>query len=248
MKKNIVCIIQARTGSSRLPNKIFLDLGGKKVLGRVIERVKDSRLVNKIVVASPDKKEDDVIEEYVKKNYPEVGVYRGSENDVLNRYYQAARKFEADVVIRITSDCPLMDASVIDKVIQSFFDQDVDYASNVLAERNYPRGLDVEIFSFKVLERIWQEAKDDDDREHVTLYLRKHPEIFYTYSVLNEKNYSKYRLTLDQEEDYKIISLIYKKLLPQKENFGLLDIINLLKKEPELVEINKNVEQKHGKY
>lgn len=248
MEKKIVCIIQARTGSSRLPNKIFLDLEGKKVLGRVIERVRDSKLINKIVIASPDKQEDDVIEEYVKENYPEVGIYRGSENDVLDRYYKAAEKFKADIVIRITSDCPLMDAVVIDKVIQSFLDKDVDYASNVLVERNYPRGLDIEVFSFKALERIWQEAMDDDDREHVTLYLRKHPEIFSTYSVLNGKDYSEYRLTLDQEEDYKLISLIYKRLLPQKENFGLLDIISLLEKESELSEINKNVEQKHGKY
>lgn len=248
MVKNIICIIQARTGSSRLPKKIFLDLGGKKVLGRVIERVSKSKLINKVIIASPDSPENNIIEEYVKENYPESGVYRGSENDVLDRYYQAAKKFDADIVIRITSDCPLMDAKVLDKVIREFVDKKVDYAANVLGRRTYPRGLDIEVFSFAALEKMWREAKDADDREHVTLYLRKRPEIFSTHNVEGDKDYSRYRLTLDEENDYKLINLIYQKLLPKTENFGLEHIVNLLEKEPRLVNINSEVEQKHAKY
>ena len=117
---NIVCIIQARVGSSRLPNKIFLDLEGKPVLARVIERLQNSKFINKIVVASPDKEGDDKIEDFIHDNYKDVGVYRGSENDVLDRYYRAARIYKADVVMRITSDCPLIDPKVADKVIENF--------------------------------------------------------------------------------------------------------------------------------
>jgi spore coat polysaccharide biosynthesis protein SpsF len=248
MDKNIVCIIQARTGSTRLPNKIFLDLEGKSVLARVIERVKNSKLINKVVVASPDSSENDAIEEFIKKDFPEVGVYRGSENDVLDRYYQAAKRFNANIIIRITSDCPLIDARVLDKVIQAFIDKKVDYTANVLGKRTYPRGLDIEVFSFDALEKMWKEAKESDDREHVTLYLRKHPEIFSTYNIINDQDYSQYRLTLDEEDDYKLIKLIYKKLLPKNENFGLGEIVKLLEKEPDLAEINKEVEQKHAKY
>lgn len=248
MSKNIVCIIQARTGSTRLPNKIFLDLEGRPVLARDIGRVKNSKLINKIVIASPDSAENDVIENFVKKNFPEVGIYRGSENDVLDRYYRAAKQYNADVIIRITSDCPLMDAEVVDKVIQAFLEKNVDYASNVLGERTYPRGLDVEVFSMAALERIWQEAKDKDDREHVTLYLRKHPEIFTACNVINNQNYSNYRLTLDEDADYKLIKLIYQKLMPENKNFGLNEIIGLLEQEPNLAKINQHVEQKHAKY
>jgi len=248
MKKNIICIIQARTGSTRLSNKIFLELEGKAVLGWDIERLEQSRLINKIVIATPDSPENDVIEKYVKENYPDVGIFRGSENDVLDRYYQAAKKYDADIVIRITSDCPLIDAEVVDKVIQTFLDSDVDYASNVLGKRTYPRGFDTEVFSFASLERMWKEAKDKDDREHVTLYLRKHPEIFTTENVINEKDYSEYRLTLDEQVDYDLIKIIYQKLLPKNKYFTLEEIIKLLEENPELTKINENIEQKYGKY
>jgi len=248
MTKNIVCIIQARVGSTRLPNKIFLEIEGKAVLGWDIERIEQSNLINKIVVASPDSPENDIIKNYVEKNYPQVGIYRGSENDVLDRYHAAAKKYKADVVIRITSDCPLIDAGVVDKVIQVFFDSNVDYASNVLGERNFPRGFDTEVFSFANLEKIWKEAKEKEDREHVTLYLRKHPELFTTSGVSNDKDYSFYRLTLDEQDDYELIKIIYQKLLPQNNFFSLKEIIKLLEDNPELKKINEHVEQKYAKY
>ncbi|MCD4704844.1 glycosyltransferase family protein [bacterium] len=245
---NIICIIQARTGSSRLKNKIFLDLEGKPVLSRVIDRVSKSKLIDKIVIASPESVENNIIEEFVNKNYPKVGVSRGSENDVLDRYYQAAKKFNAEIIVRITSDCPLMDTEILDKVIKKFIEKKVDYVANVLGKRTYPRGLDVEVFAFKTLEKIWKEAKDSEDREHVTLYLRKRPELFLTYNVENDEDYSKYRLTLDEDGDYKLISLIYKNLLIKDENFDLKDIIKLLKTGPKLAEINNRIKQKHAKY
>jgi len=245
---NIICIIQARVSSSRLPNKIFLDLEGKPVLARVIERLQKSKYINKIVVASPDKENDDKIENFIYDNYKDVGVYRGSENDVLDRYYRAAKKFKADVIIRITSDCPLIDPAVADKVIKNFLEKKNDYVSNILGERTYPRGLDIEVFSFKTLKRIWQEAKEADDREHVTLYLRKHPEFFRASNVKNDIDYSCFRLTLDENKDYELIKLIYKKLLPKNKNFGWQEVMELFKKEPDLVKINLEIEQKNAKY
>ena len=245
---NMVCIIQARVGSNRLPNKIFLDLEGKPVLARVIERLQRSKFINKIVIASPDKKDDDKIEGFINNNYKDVGVYRGSENDVLDRYYQAAKIYKADVVVRITSDCPLIDPEVADKVIKDFLEKKVDYVSNVLGERTYPRGLDVEVFSFKALKKIWQEAKEPGDREHVTLYLRKHPEFFSASDVRSKENYSRFRLTLDEEKDYKLIKLVYKKLFPKNKNFGLWEVVELFKKEPNLAKINSEIEQKNAKY
>lgn len=245
---NIICIIQARVGSSRLPNKIFLDLEGKPVLARVIERLQRSQFINKIVIASPDKEADDKIENFISDNYKDVGVYRGSENDVLDRYYKAAEKFKADIIVRITSDCPLIDPEVVDKIIKNFLDKKIEYVSNVLGERTYPRGLDTEVFTFEVLKRIWREAREADDREHVTLYLRKHPEFFRAFNVRNEEDYSRFRLTLDEENDYELIKLVYKNLFQKNENFGLREIMELFKKEPTLAKINLAIEQKNAKY
>jgi len=244
MNKNIVCIIQARTTSTRLPNKIFLDLEGEAVLARVIQRLKKSKLINKIVIASPNSSSNDAIEEFVLKNFPEVGSFRGSEDDVLDRYYGAAKKFKADIVIRITSDCPLIDAEVVDKVIEKLLESKADYAANVLGERTYPRGMDTEVFSFATLEKMWRQAEDKSEREHVTLYLHRHKEEFSTANVKNDEDYSNYRLTLDEEDDYKLIKEIYRELFSANNDFGLDDIINLLKRKPELTAINEHVEQK----
>lgn len=244
--KRIVCIIQARTGSTRLPNKIFLDLLGIPVLGQVIERIQASFLIDDIVIASPNTVENDCIEEFVLAHYPTVGVYRGSEHDVLDRYYQAAKHYGADIVIRITSDCPLIDPQVVDRVIQSFLDQEVDYAANILGTRTFPRGLDTEVFSFETLEHLWQEAIKEDEREHVTLYLRKHPEIYSTYNVVYKKDYSAYRITLDTQEDYELIHRIYRRLYP--DNLGMEAVVHLLSTSQELIDINKHIQQKYGQY
>jgi spore coat polysaccharide biosynthesis protein SpsF len=244
MDKNIVCIIQARVGSTRLPNKIFLDLEGKPVLAHDIERVKKSKLINKIVIASPDSAENDIIENYVKENYPDTGVYRGSENDVLDRYYQAAVKFSADIIIRITSDCPLIDGKEIDKVIKAIVEKNVDYAANVLGKRTYPRGMDTEVFTFLTLEKIWNKAVEEPEREHVTLYLHKHPNEFSTFNVEDENDNSGLRLTLDEKDDYELIRTVYEKLYSVKPDFDLNDILKLFKEYPDLAKINQNVEQK----
>lgn len=246
MIKNIVCIIQARTGSTRLPNKIFLDLQGKAVLGQVIDRLKDSTFINKIVIAAPESEENDSIEAYIKEQYEDVGISRGSEHDVLDRYYQAAKQFDADVVIRITSDCPLIDPVVVDTVIQEHLDKKTDYTANILGDRTYPRGLDTEVFSFETLARLSNDAVEKEDREHVTLYIRKHPELFVTSNVIGVHDYSDYRITLDTDKDYEVISHIYNELYPNK--LDVAHVVAFLKAHKEISSLNKDIEQKYGAY
>lgn len=243
----IICIIQARVGSSRLPNKIFLDLAGRPVLSRVLDRVQKSKLITKVVVAAPDSAANDVIQDFITANHPDVGLFRGSEEDVLSRYLGAAQKYQADVVIRITSDCPLIDPDVIDKVIADFLKAGADYAANVIGRRTYPRGLDVEVFSLATLKKLDQLAKLAEDREHVTLYLFKHPDQFKIVSIVNERDDSKYRLTLDEVADYDLLKKIYDKL-NNKVDFRWPEIVEIFNQAPELLDINAAVEQKYANY
>lgn len=248
MSKNIVAIIQARVGSTRLPNKIFLDLEGKTVLERVVERVARATLVDRIVVAIPDTSANDRLAQFVVERLPNVLLFRGSEHDVLDRYYRAAKAQRATVVVRVTSDCPLIDPAVIDRVITAFLREGVDYAANVLGERTYPRGMDVEVVSFVALTRIHELARNLEDREHVTLYLRKHPEFFRAFAVFAETPYASYRLTIDEQADYEVVRAVYHALLPQNPDFGLSDIISFLEVRPDIARINQSVVQKHGKF
>ena len=244
----IVCIIQARMGSTRLPGKVLLDLEGKPVLLRVIDRVLKSKKINQVVVATTTNPNDQKIVNLVQEYHPKVFVYRGSEEDVLDRYYKTAKESKADVVVRITSDCPLIDSEIIDKVINKFLEEETDYTSNVFGKRTYPRGLGVEVFSFDVLKKMWQEAHDEDDREHVTLYLKKCPDLFKCKNVVNDADYSFHRWTLDEEDDYKLIKIIYQELYPKNPNFKMRDVIELFNKKPKLIKINQHVEQKLSKF
>lgn len=243
----IICIVQARSGSSRLKGKVFLDLAGKPILLRVLDRILKSKRINQIIVATTIKKEDDKIVELVKDYHPKIAFFRGSEKDVLERFYKASVKFKADVIVRITGDCPLIDSEIIDKVIGSY-NKNTDYASNIFKKRTYPRGLDVEIFSFKTLEKMQKEAKNKEDREHVTLYLRKNPELFSYKNVIGKKDYSFYRWTVDQEEDYNLVKIIYRELYSKNPDFRMKDIIKLFNNNPELIKINQHVEQKNSQF
>ncbi len=247
--KKIVCIIQARMGSTRLPGKILLNLEGKSVLLQVIDRVLKSKKIYQIVVATTTNPNDRKIVDSVKNYHLKVSVFRGSEEDVLDRYYQAAKKFKANVIVRVTADCPLIDWKVLDKAINVFLkDKDLDYASNVLGKRTYPRGLDVEVLSFQTLERIWQEVYVKKDREHVTLFIKKNPNLFKCKRITNYSDYSCHRWTLDEKDDYKLIKLIYQKLYPKNPDFGMREIIKVLNENPELAKINKLIEQKNPQF
>ena len=243
----IVAIIQARMGSTRLPGKVMKEILGKPVILWDLDRISLSKLIDEIVVAIPYGKENDVIIDTIKEYNDKIVIARGSEDDVLDRYYQAAVKANADVVVRITSDCPLIDPVVTDQVIKQFLDGDCDYCSNSTI-RTYPRGLDTEVFSFKVLEAAWNEATKDYEREHVTPYIIENPDKFKLLNVVNDINLSHLRWTLDTKEDFEFITAVYKIIFPKKQLFLMDDVLELMDKEPELIDINRHIEQKkvHG--
>jgi len=239
----IVAIIQARMGSTRLPGKVMKEILGKPVILWDLDRISLSKLIDEIVVAIPYEKENDVIADTIKEYNDKIVTTRGSEDDVLDRYYQAAVKTNADVVVRITSDCPLIDPVVMDQVIEQFLDNDCDYCSNLLI-RTYPRGLDTEVFLFKALEEAWNEAKKDYEREHVTPYIIENPDKFKLLNVANDIDLSHLRWTLDTKEDFEFINVVYKRICPKKQLFLMDDVLELLDKEPELIDINRHIEQK----
>lgn len=243
MKQRIVVIIQVRMKSTRLPGKVLKNIAGKPILAHVIERLKDARLVDEIVIATTTKDEDRTILKFA--NESRVKSFAGSEEDVLDRYYQAAKRCEADVIVRITSDCPLIDPGVVDKIIAFYlkYRGTVEYVSNFL-KRSYPRGLDTEVFCFEVLETAWQQSKEPYQREHVTPYVYEHPEIFRLVNVENNEDLSHMRWTVDEARDLEFVKEVYKRLYKEGKNFLMEDILTLLRKEPQLMEINKNVKQK----
>jgi len=240
----IVCVIQARTGSTRLPSKILKKIQGKELLLHVVDRVLDSKLIDIVVVATTIAKPDDLIVELINNYDKRVHYYRGSEQDVLDRYYQTAKKFAADIVIRVTSDCPLIDSEIIDEIIKEFMNSDFDYISNNIGRRTYPRGLDAEVFSFKALKRAWHEGDSASDREHVTWYIRQHPHEFKTMCHENDVDLSKNRWTVDEQADLDFVNEVYKRLYNKNKKFKTKEILELLTKEPSLVEINSHIEQK----
>lgn len=242
--KKIVLVMQARMGSTRLSGKVMRNLYGKTVLEHDIERIRQARLVDEIVVATTVKEQDDIIVSEAQRLG--VKVFRGSEDHVLSRYYFAAKENGADIVVRVTSDCPLIDPHILDDTIKFYKEKDYDIVTNAgdVDKRTYPRGLDVEVFSFDKLSEAYQKAEEKYQQEHVTPYLYEHGNIGY---YKNDVNYSNYRWTLDTEEDWKLISIIYQNLYHGKHDFYFKEILELMLQHPELEEINKHVEQKKVK-
>lgn len=239
-----VAIIQARMGSTRLPGKIQKNIMGKSVLQHVVERVRQASSIDEIVIATTTLKQDDIVTEEAQKCC--VKYFRGSEEDVLSRYYLAAKENKADIVVRITSDCPLIDPIVTNEIV-SFFKEQAVYdivtnASSDLKQRTYPRGLDTEVFAFNFLEKAYKYANKQYQREHVTPYIYENSKKIFYYK--NDEDFSGYRLTLDTEEDFVLIKEIYRHLYTGKHDFYLKDIIKLFEQHPNLSKINENVEQK----
>ena len=208
VKKNKHIIIQARTSSSRFPNKILKTIGDETLLGLLIKRVKKAQNIDKIIVATSVNPSDDIVEGIATKS--KVKTYRGSLEDVLDRYFQAALNSEADIIIRITGDCPLIDPKLIDTLVDEFEARELDYLSNTL-DPMYPDGQDIEIFSFEALQKVWNKARLNSEREHVTPYLYKNSS-YYGQSLFKADNfgnlsgdYSNIRMTVDYESDLKII-------------------------------------------
>lgn len=240
--KNAV-IMQARVGSSRLHAKVLKDLCGKTVLEHDIERIRQAKRVQEIIIATTTNPEDEAITAVARRCRAKV--FRGSEQDVLDRYYQAAKAFDVRHIIRITSDCPLVDPYVIDEVIRCYEQGQYDIITNVPNEwekMSYPRGLDLEIFSFEWLEKAWLEAKEAYDREHVSPYIYDHARTRYYYRY--DKDYSMYRWTLDTEADWQVISKIYEYFYRGKHDFYFEDIVQYMQQHPEIAALNADVVQK----
>jgi spore coat polysaccharide biosynthesis protein SpsF len=236
----IVAIVQARMGSTRLPGKVLVDLGGATTLARVLRRLDRATLLDRIIVATSTASSDDEILQECSRSH--VDCFRGSESDVLDRYYSAANTYPADAVVRITADCPLVDPTLVDQTITKFQNQSADYASNAL-QRTYPRGLDVEVFTIAALKLAWQSARRPYEREHVTPYLYEHPDLFRLVSEVGTVDYSQYRWTLDTPEDLQLLRAIYSRF-DNKDTFSWLDVITLMGREPQLADLNCNVRQK----
>lgn len=207
----ILAIIQARMNSTRLPRKVLMDIVGEPMLARVVERVKRAKSISNIVVATTVNAADDCIAALCKERH--WNWHRGGERDVLDRFFGVTVPLQPSIIVRITADCPLVDPGLIDEVAGVFVTERPDYASNIYPERTYPRGLDVEVFWPHVLRRIWREADNPYDREHVTTYVRCNLALFDIASVTNDVDYSHYRWSVDTIEDLTLVRKIY-------EHFG----------------------------
>lgn len=244
--RRVVAIIQARMGASRLPGKVLMDIEGKAMLAHVVERVRRAETIDEVVVATTQDEADDEVALFcVRKGFLHA---RGSNEDVLSRYLDAAEEYQADVIVRITADCPLMDPKIIDKTVANFLTQEgnVDFGSNRgkgAINRTYPIGMDVEVISLEALQKAGVEALQDYEREHVTPYLYEVPGRFRTVSIESGSDYGHMRWTVDTAEDLEFVRQIYRRL-EEKPDFGMEDVLEILREEPELGEINADIRQK----
>jgi spore coat polysaccharide biosynthesis protein SpsF len=236
----VVAIIQARMGSTRLPGKVLMDIAGETMLARVVNRVRRATRIDETAVATTVSGKDEPIVSECRRLG--VACFRGSEEDVLDRYYQTALTHKAEAVVRITSDCPLIDPEVIDTVIEAFLTHKPDYASNCL-ERSYPRGLDTEVMSVEALTHAWRESKKPYQRVHVTSYIYENPELFRTISIKADADYRHQRWTVDTPEDLTFVRTIYARL-GSKDTFSWRDVVKTLDLEPQLGGVNRHIRQK----
>lgn len=234
-------IVQARMTSTRLPGKVLLPLAGEPMLTRLIERLRRVRRADGIVVATTTNATDDPIAALC----AQLGVpcHRGSEHDVLSRYADAARVHGADVVVRITSDCPLIDPALIDQTIAAFDEGGSDYVSNMLPP-TWPYGMAVEVFSAAALAQAHAEATQAAEREHVTPFLYWHPERYRLRNVASPVDLSHHRWTVDTPEDYALVSRLFEHLMPTRPTFTQADVLALLEQHPDWIAINQHIQQK----
>ena len=242
----IAGIIQARMGSNRLPGKVLKDINGYPMLSYMIERVSAAKSIDSLIVATSVDSSDDPIVEFCKSS--KILYYRGSLEDVLDRYYQTAKKLECDVIVRMTADCPLLDPRVIDTIVEVYKNYTYDYVANTSPPDRFtfPEGMDVEVFSFKILEKAWLEAKKPSEREHVTFYFWQNPQIFSTFRYDLSKDLSGYRLTVDYPEDFEVIKLLITKLYSRNHLFTLENMVQFLDEHPETKNLNAGIKPNEG--
>lgn len=238
-----VIIVQARMTSIRLPGKVLKTVLDKPLLEYQIERLRRVKLADEIVIATTTNRTDQPIVDLCERL--SVPYFRGSEEDVLARYYGAAKVNQADIIVRVTADCPVIDPQAIDQVIQFYLDNKskYDYVSNFL-NRTYPRGMECEVIPFRVLDEVFLKATRYSDREHVTPFIYKRPERYSLGNVAYLDNLSYHRWTVDTPEDFELIKRIIEGLYPSKADFTLTDILDLFAQHPSWIAINAHIEQK----
>ena len=238
----IAAIVQVRMASTRLPGKVLMEIKGKPLLSYLIEQLRCSKKIEKIIIATTTNKEDGPIIELCEQHG--ILFFRGSEADVLDRYYQAATRFKVDHIVRVTGDCPLLDPQICDNLIDFYFTGRADYAHT---GESFAEGLDSEIFSYKVLEQSWKEAKIMSEREHVTPYIRNHPEKFKIIVLQHIKDYSKYRFTLDNPEDFEVCKFIIESLYSKENSFIPANlIIKYLDHHDQVFNLNSHIVRNEG--
>ena len=238
---SVNAIIQARCGSTRFPNKVFAVIDGKPLIWHVVNRLKYASSIDDIVVATPTNSVDDALEQWCKENG--VNVFRGSEDDVLNRYYEASLSYPSDYVVRITADDPFKEPSVIDKVVKKLIEEKLDLVTNNNPP-SFPEGLDCEAFTFNTLQIMEDEANDSFDREHVTQYAYHNPDKVRIGNVESNKDLSFLRWTIDTKEDYEMVNKIYENRSRGNREILLMDeILEILDKHPEISRINSQVKR-----
>lgn len=241
-KGRIVAVVQARMQSTRLPGKVLKEILGQPLIGYLIQRLERSQWIDQLVIATSTEPADDVIAQYCQ--YHGIAFFRGSEVNVLARYFDSARAYNADFVVRVCADSPLIDPALVDELLEEFLQAqpECDYLSNTI-NQSCPLGMNAEVFTFQALEQANAKANHPYDREHVTPYLYHHPELF----SIREKHYSpdlgSVRLTVDTPEDFELVRLILEGLLVAKKEFGLPDIMEFLYEHPDLMKINAQIQQ-----
>ena len=234
-------IVQARCGSTRFPNKVFVDIDGKPLLWHVVNRLKYANMIDDIIVATTENSEDEKIKFWCQKE--KVKYFRGSEGNVLNRYFGAAIKFPSDVIVRITADDPFKEPAIVDKVIKKLVEEDFDLVTNNFPP-SFPEGLDCEAFTFRVLEIMEHNAKDPFEREHVTQYVYHNADKFKIGNIVSKRQFSSYRWTIDNVEDYKMVKAVYSKRKTNSGGILLMDeILEILEQNPDILAINRNVKR-----
>lgn len=238
---NPIAIVQARMGSTRLPGKVLKPLVERPALWHVVDRLKHAKLLNDVVIATTMNREDDIIIHFCEENH--IKYFRGSENDVLDRYYQAAQFFRADPVIRITADCPVVDPLIVDEVVNGFFQGGYDVYG---LGGEFPDGLDCECFTFSAIEDAWRNSDLPSEREHVGVYMARHPEKYKSGAYLKFQGLTHHRWTLDEPVDLQFLEALYERLYQSDRIFLTDDILDLLDKEPDFMKINSHIVRNEG--